>query len=225
MAKIDSTTEPAESTCLDEDVSVAGCGERGISANVGVNGDRGRTVGLDRRALAAIYEQYASDLSLSLRRMFGNGPPDPDDVMQQAFQKLIERDREEQVHNYKAFLWRTAKNIVISEKRSQTVRRRYEPDVETKFFAGGGVILDPQRVLIAKDQLQHINEALREMPAKRRRAFMLNRIEGLNVSEVGRRLGLSRSGAHKHILKALAQLDEVIEENTAVDRNEQRRKK
>ncbi|MEM1261976.1 MAG: sigma-70 family RNA polymerase sigma factor [Pseudomonadota bacterium] len=159
---------------------------------------------------AAAYEHHSLNLSTSLRRMFGDGPPEPSDVTQQAFQKLMERQANEPVHDVKAFLWRTAKNIVISEKRRQTVQRRYEPDVETKFFSGGGVILDPQRVLIAKEQLYKINEVLRHMPAKRRRAFLLNRVEGLNVAEVGRRLGLSRSGALKHILKALAQLDELL---------------
>lgn len=212
MSNNASATDLASSNCSQEEKSANDCGD--------MNDDRTQSSSLDPQGLAAIYKQYALDISLSLRRMFGDGPPDPDDVTQQAFHKLIERDRDEEVRNYKAFLWRTAKNIVISEKRSHAVCRRYEPDVETQFFSGGGVILDPQRVLIAKDQLQQLNEVLREMPAKRRRAFMLNRVEGLNVSEVGRRLGLSRSGAHKHILKALAQLDGLIDDNTSVDSNE-----
>ncbi|MEM8983004.1 MAG: sigma-70 family RNA polymerase sigma factor [Pseudomonadota bacterium] len=194
--------------------------ERVASQNSAV-GDEQTSNGGQTLDFAVLYRQYSVNLSTSLRRMFGDGPPDPSDVTQQAFQKLMERDGDEPVRDVKAFLWRTAKNIVISDKRRQSVQNRYEPDVEAKFFAGGGVILDPQRVLIAKDQLQRINEVLRKMPPKRRRAFILNRVEGLNVAEVGRRLGLSRSGAHKHIVKAFAQLDELLEPEPSENEREQ----
>ena len=40
-----------------------------------------------------LYRDHWVALVGSLRRTFGDGPPDPDDIAQQAFQKLIERDR------------------------------------------------------------------------------------------------------------------------------------
>ncbi|MEM1145652.1 MAG: sigma-70 family RNA polymerase sigma factor, partial [Pseudomonadota bacterium] len=140
----------------------------------------------DSTSIAHLYTQYASNLTISLRRLFGDGPPDPDDITQMAFQKLLERDGAEDIRDPRAFLWRTAKNLVLTEKRRDVIRTKYEPDIEAKFFGGGGAILDPQRVLLAEDQLRLVNEVLHLMPEKRRRAFMLHRIEGLRVSDVAR---------------------------------------
>ncbi|MEM7098400.1 MAG: sigma-70 family RNA polymerase sigma factor [Pseudomonadota bacterium] len=163
-----------------------------------------------RAALADLYANHAPVVSASIRRRFGDGPPDPDDITQLAFQKLLERNRPDEILNPQAFLLSTAKNLVLTEKRNQGVRTRYEPDVEEKFFTDRGDSLDPQRVVIAKEQLRLINQALDQMPRKRRRAFLLHRVEGLTVSEVGRRLDISRSAAQKHLVKAFAQIDTLL---------------
>ena len=167
-----------------------------------------------------LYADYAPRLTRMLKQVFGEGPPDPHDITQLAFQKLLERNKQEQIRNHEAFLWQTARNLVLSHKRSEGVQARYEIDVEERFFSGGGAILDPQRVLLAREQLRHINFVLHKMPLKRRRAFILHRIEGLNVSEVARRLNLSRSGAQKHLSKAFAQLDHQLRHFSDLEDNE-----
>ncbi len=161
-------------------------------------------------AVEALYRRQARIVSASIRRLFGNGPPDPDDVTQLAFQKLLEHAQPERIRNAEAFLWRTARNIVLNEKRSAGVASRYEADVADQFFTARGDNIDLQRVVLAKEELMLINTALRRMPAKRRRAFMLHRIDGLSVSDVGRQLGVSRSAAQKHIAKATALIDTLL---------------
>lgn len=81
-------------------------------------------------ALAKLYKDHAGQLTALLRKMYGDGPPDPDDVSHQAFQKLMERGDPHFIHNLKAFLWRTAHNIVLGAKRSKGVRSRYDFEVE-----------------------------------------------------------------------------------------------
>lgn len=39
----------------------------------------------------ALYRAHAGDLVAWLRKMFGDGPPEPEDMAQQAFLKLMER--------------------------------------------------------------------------------------------------------------------------------------
>ncbi|MEM1088263.1 MAG: sigma-70 region 4 domain-containing protein, partial [Pseudomonadota bacterium] len=41
-----------------------------------------------------------------------------------------------------------------------------------------------------------------KMPENRRLAFLLHRVEGLNFSAVGRRLGMSSNGVVKHVTRA-----------------------
>lgn len=157
-----------------------------------------------------LYQQYASQLTAAIRRSFGNGPPDPEDVAQQSFQKLIERGDLESIRNLKGFLWRIARNLVLGEKRSQEVRLRYDYEVEQLFFPLGHDESDPQRVLMVREQLKSINDVMRNMPEKRRRAVILHRVEGLSVTDVGRRLGISRQNAAKHLANGIADLNVAI---------------
>ena len=149
-----------------------------------------------------LYRDHWVALVGSLRRTFGDGPPDPDDIAQQAFQKLIERDRLSDIRSIKGILWRTARNLMINAKRSRSTRTRYDFEIEHLYFPSRGVNSTPEAVLSANEELQAINEVLRAMPEKRRRAFILHRVEGLSVSEVARRLRLSRSPTDRHIRRA-----------------------
>ena len=149
-----------------------------------------------------LYRDHWTALVSSLRRTFGDGPPDPDDVAQQAFQKLIEREQLSDIRSLKGFLWRTARNLMINAKRSRATRSRYDFEIEHLYFPNRGVNSTPEAVLSANEELRAINDVLRSMPEKRRRAFILHRVEGLSVSEVARRLRLSRSPTDRHIRRA-----------------------
>ncbi|MEM9878639.1 MAG: sigma-70 family RNA polymerase sigma factor [Pseudomonadota bacterium] len=161
-------------------------------------------------ALTALYENYLHELASGIRRMFGEGPPDPDDVAQEAFRKVLERGNYQAIGNLKAFVWRTARNIVLMAKQKHEVRTRLDFEVEQLFFPLKGDILSPETIISARQQLRAINDLLEQMPEKRRRALMLYRIEGLPMIEVARRLGVSRSAATKHVSKAQMQINALF---------------
>ncbi|MEM8549100.1 MAG: sigma-70 family RNA polymerase sigma factor [Pseudomonadota bacterium] len=156
------------------------------------------------------YREHAGPLTAMLRRAFGTGPPDPDDVVQQAFFKLAERGGTGEITNLRAFLWRTARNLFFNAQRSRGVRTRYDYEVEQLYFPLHADELTPERVLLAREQLEAVEAMLRKMPAKRRRALILHRIEGLSITEVGKRLGVSRSTASEHIARATADLTGML---------------
>jgi len=52
------------------------------------------------------------------------------------------------------------------------------------------------------------------MPERRRRAFVLHRIEGLTITATGRQLKISATAARKHIARAMADIDERLSENS-----------
>ncbi|MEM8984812.1 MAG: sigma-70 family RNA polymerase sigma factor [Pseudomonadota bacterium] len=162
-------------------------------------------------SVADLYASHSEKITALIYTHFGNGPPDPEDITQAAFHKLMERSDLSDIRDLGAFLWMIARNLVLKEKRSMGVRSRYDYEVEALYFAQRGDVLSPERVLSANEQLKIINQALREMPERRRRAFVLNRIEGLNVSAVARRLKLSRTAANKHIVRAVEDIDRYLD--------------
>ena len=160
--------------------------------------------------IAAIYDEYSHQLSATLRKIYGDGPPDPEDVAHQAFEKVMERGDIASISNLRAFVWRTARNLVLAAKRSATVRSRYDYEVEQIYFPLKSDVSTPESVLEAREKLKAVNGLLLHVPEKRRRALMLHRVEGLSVAAVGRRLGISRSTAAQHVARAAAELDLMI---------------
>ena len=146
-----------------------------------------------------------------MRSAYGDGPPDPDDITQQAFQKLLEREDLSDVKNVKAFLWRIARNLIFKARRARNVRTRHDFEIEEIYFPVEGDTLTPERVISAEEQLKAIDEVLQAMPEKRRRAFVLHRIEGMTISGIARRLGLSRTAIYNHIARAASDIDKRLE--------------
>ncbi|MEM1404804.1 MAG: sigma-70 family RNA polymerase sigma factor [Pseudomonadota bacterium] len=157
-----------------------------------------------------LYGEYAGELASAIRRMYGDGPPDPDDVAQEAFQRVIERGDVTSIRNLKAFVWRTARNLILTENHAVKRRAARESDVQHYFYPAEGDDSTPEKIISAREQLNAINSLLRTMPEKRRRAFILHRLEGLSVAEVGRRLGIGRTAAAKHVSRAAAELNALF---------------
>ena len=171
--------------------------------------------------IAALYGQHAPQLIATLRTMFGSGPPDPEDVAQQAFEKILARDHLNDIRNLNAFLWRTARNICLKGRRHEDVRSKFDFEIEHLFFPRRGDDSTAEGVLRSKQELQAINDALRQMPDKRRRAFLLNKVEGLSVTEVAERLNIGRSPATRHISRAYRDIElHLARQNAETDDND-----
>ncbi len=160
--------------------------------------------------LEELYKQYWRTLCRYLGATFGPGPPEPEDVAQLAFARFAAHENQAKIKDPKSFLWFTARNIVLSEKRSMAVRRRRSEDVGEIYSALGGDVFTPERVLIAKEQIAAVSVIVDAMPAKRRRVLMLNVIEGYSFAEIARQMGLSPTAVKKHYARAMIDLDPVL---------------
>ncbi len=156
--------------------------------------------------LAHVSAEEMRELSVGLRDRYGNGPPDPDDVAQEAYRRVLEREDVSSIRNMKAFLWRTARNLIFDAVKSAQSRSKYDFEVEQMFFPLKSDVSSPEVVISAREQLKTINDVLETMPKVRRRAFLLHRVERLSKTEVARRLKISRTMVHKHVAAASAEV-------------------
>lgn len=153
-----------------------------------------------------LYIRHAENLRGYLRRLVGSGPPDPDDVVQAAFEKIATVGNLDRVKSPHAFLWRTAQNIVTSAYRHKSVRDRHEESVSDVFYSEKSDTLDPERVLLARKELSEVIRAVELMPPARRSVLLMSRVEGLSITEISERLGISRSAVHKRLSVAMTEL-------------------
>ncbi|MEM1134120.1 MAG: sigma-70 family RNA polymerase sigma factor [Pseudomonadota bacterium] len=173
-----------------------------------------------RKALLdRLYNAYFGTLQRNLRALYGNGPPDPIDIVQEAFAKLAERSNLEDIQYPERFLWVSARNLMITRLQSRQMKMSREKELARRIYHGGSDNLDPERVLLAQDELERVMQAIEEMPSRRREIFMLNRLEGLTPEAAGRAVGISRSSAVKHIAKAMAMIEAALASPSAEDDN------
>lgn len=159
-----------------------------------------------------LYARHWSELCHYIKKHFGAGPPDPEDVAQEAFMKFAAIDDREAIDNPRAYLFRTAHNALVDEHRRLALRRANPRDTEAQPVSDDRT---PERVLVGQERLEILTRSLRAMPAARRRSFLLNRLQGLSCAAIARMTGYSESAVKKHIGLALTELEAAV---TAAER-------
>ena len=162
-------------------------------------------------SLADLYDRYWADLCRYVQSAFGSGPPEPEDVAQSAFAKLAALDKPENVKNPRAYLYRAAHNEAIEYRRREATRRRNANDVERFIVGGVADDLDAERVIIAKQHVRIIENAIKAMPQKKRQILLLSAFEGWSKAKISRRLGVSETQVKRLYRQAIAECRDLID--------------
>jgi RNA polymerase sigma factor (sigma-70 family) len=160
-----------------------------------------------------LYARHWGELCHYIRKHFGPGPPDPEDVAQDAFMKFAAINDREAIENPRAYLFRTAHNVLVDEHRRLALRR-VPADTEAPPVSDDRT---PERVLVGRERLEILMRTLRAMPAVRRRSFLLNRLQGLSCAAIARMTGYSESAVKKHIDLALRDLEASLSDAERVE--------
>ena len=149
------------------------------------------------------YARYWTELCGYVSKAFGAGPPDPEDVAQTAFVKLASVDRPEDIDNPRAFLYAAARNTVADYHRRAATRRRHAGELRRTAEDDDRCALSPERVLLGKERFAILQGVLQRMPRRRRAMLLLNRFDGVSLTEIARRFGISEAAVRKQIRLAM----------------------
>ena len=154
--------------------------------------------------LHAWVQQYAP----ALRRYFARraNAADVDDLVQDVFLLMQSRGATSEIENVEGYLFRTAANVLGQRRRRATWAWGRQDEVDD--VSGPADELSPERILIGKEDLDALVEALEGLPARSALAFMLFRLERLPQEDIARRMGISARAvralvnrAHKRIFE------------------------
>ena len=122
-------------------------------------------------------ENYYRELVCFLNAKLGNRQV-AEDVVHDAYVRVLERASDTPIEQPRAFLYRTALNLVIDGHRRNAVRQT-EPlevlDSEERFAA-----CSPHASHDQGQRLEMLERALAELPAACRDSFLLRKLEGLS---------------------------------------------
>ncbi|MFT4179650.1 MAG: RNA polymerase sigma factor [Thermomonas sp.] len=123
------------------------------------------------------------------------------DVAQEAYVRLLRLENPEQVSFLRAYLFQIATNLAIDRLRGRTVRKQapvqdlFEQWLETP---------QPDRFALGTERLRVLRQALRELPPKCSRAFVMHFIENRGFDEIAAHMKLSERMVRYHVARALA---------------------
>jgi len=146
-----------------------------------------------------------------LRRYFRKRAPldEVEDLVQNVFLKMQARSAAEPVADIERYLFRIAATVLVdghredplSLRRHEVLHEAIEP-IDT---------LSPERILIGSQALDRIMTVLQALPPRTSEAFILHRFEEMTYDAIARRMGISKSGVEKLIMRALDRLMESWE--------------
>ncbi|MFV3405974.1 MULTISPECIES: sigma-70 family RNA polymerase sigma factor [Pseudomonas] len=145
-------------------------------------------------------EHYYRELVSFLCARLGNRQA-AEDVAHDAYLRVLERTEGQQIEHPRAFLYRTALNLVVDRHRRHQVRQAEPLDVldsDERWHSPA-----PSQSMQLDQRLALMRQALDELSATCRECFLLRKLEGLSHQQIAERLEISRALVEKHIVNAM----------------------
>jgi len=136
--------------------------------------------------------------------------PDKDDVIQEAYTRVIREHRTGEVRFPRSFLIITARNVALD-----ALRRQGRTPTEEITNVTEGTLLEHQPNaadnLLKRQELEILADAVADLPDRCRDVVILRYLEGLSYKEIAARLGISHETVKMHLTKGLRRCVEFFE--------------
>ncbi len=171
-----------------------------------------RVKGGDRAAFSTLFERYFPPVVRFITFMLRDRSR-AEELAQDVFLSLYRsRHRYEPRTRFRSFLFRLAMNITITEHRSR--KREWRARGNQRSWRAGStsqpvLIEDAVRqsrseetVLLEKEEIIRLYQALGELPERQRAAILLARAEGMSYEQVAEALGVTVSAVKSLVHRA-----------------------
>lgn len=131
------------------------------------------------------------------------------DLRQETYLRVYEAARKERPRSAKAFLFATARHLLVDRIRRNRVVS-FEPGWDLEEL---NVLVDevsPERSAGADEEIRALAQALDNLPPRCREVVWMRRIEQKSQKEVAASLGIGEAMVEKHVAKAMRRLADAL---------------
>lgn len=146
-----------------------------------------------------LFRQHNEALLKFIAARIGS-PHEAREIAQEAYVQLLSLRHPEAISFLRAFLFKTAANLVVDRLR-QRGRREHVQTMGDLDFAE--FELSPERHVASEQMLIVLHTALGELPAKCRHAFLLHRMHGMETGAIATQMGIGERMVRRYISRAL----------------------
>ncbi|MDA1068812.1 MAG: sigma-70 family RNA polymerase sigma factor [Verrucomicrobia bacterium] len=115
---------------------------------------------------------------------------DVDDLVQEAFTRLLKAHGSGPIVNPRAFLFVVTRNLALNQLRHLKYERP-QGATEVDPLSIMDEVNSPPESMVVKEEFQHLIQAIQSLPNRCRQVMTLRKIYGLSQKEVAKKLGIS----------------------------------
>jgi len=133
-----------------------------------------------------------------------NNLQDAEDVVQDCYIRLYERNDEQEIRNREAYMMQAVRNAcldLLKKKRPEELEDRHE-----QLSAAQADVL---RKMESQEHARRLQQLIRLLPEKQRTAFYLRDVEGYEMNEIETVTGLSNEAIRSALCRARKQLRDL----------------
>lgn len=153
-------------------------------------------------ALLQAYREYEWELLRFLGRRLGS-PSLASDIAHDLYLKLLGAGDPPQIRDHRAYLFSMAANLATDHQRVEKRRGEILAEVDGLIWRRNDDVT-PERQLLARAELDHLEAAIATLPERCRRVFYLSRFEGRSQAEIADLLGVGVTTVYKDLKAAMA---------------------
>ncbi|MBY6242292.1 RNA polymerase sigma factor [Methylosinus sp. Sm6] len=159
-------------------------------------------------AVDRLYRRHNRALQGLARRHVGR--EDAEDVVQEAYLRLLELENAGRIADARGYLYRIAGNVALDLLRKRKTRSAcLVEDVEFEAVSGGET---PFATAVEEAILvRSLQASLAQLPPGCCETFLLSRLYGLTFPEIARRLGISLRTVNRHISRTVDHLQAALD--------------
>lgn len=159
--------------------------------------------------IAGVYTEIRHALMRFASR-FLRKPQDIEDVVQEACVRALEAQNQRSIDHPKAYLYRATKNLALK----QLAKSAYRLTDSVGDFDELAVIDTGQTIeseFESRQKFELFCRAVRQLPLKCRRVFILRRVYGFSLKEIAERLDISVKTVEAHLAKGVVRCTEYMD--------------
>ncbi|WP_233282007.1 RNA polymerase sigma factor [Pseudomonas mangiferae] len=156
---------------------------------------------LDHRGVGALYRDHRPWLLAWLRKSL-HCPQRAEDLSQDTFLRLLNRQDLATPREPRALLTTIARGLLVDHFRRSALERSYLDELARQPIAEQP---DVEEQALLLEALAEIDRLLGSLSARARAAFLYNRLDGLGHAEIASRLGVSVPRVRQYLAQGLRQ--------------------
>lgn len=160
-----------------------------------------------------LYLEVRASLTRYVSRYFKRSQ-EAEDVVQETFVKVIQAQHQRGIQFPKSYIFRTARNLSLAQIGKASYRLTDEiGDLLTESELAASKTMEEDYE--ARENFELFCQAVRALPLKCRRAFVLCRVYGFSQKEVAARMGITLSAVEGHLARATRRCVDFMEAKQA----------